>query len=85
MKQELHVKFSPGLSWQKQHSTRKLFFSNKLDLKKPVKCYIWSIGLYGAETWTLQTVELPGMFEMWLVLEMDGKFSWTDHVKTQKY
>jgi hypothetical protein len=25
--------------------------------KKPVKCYIWSIGLYGAETWTLWKVD----------------------------
>ena len=32
-------------------------FTSKLDLylrKKAVKCYIWSIALYGAETWTLQ-------------------------------
>jgi hypothetical protein len=31
-------------------------FTSKLDLelrKKLVKCYIWSIALYGAETWTL--------------------------------
>jgi len=30
-----------------------------LDLKlrkKPVKCYIWSIDLYGAETWMLRAV-----------------------------
>jgi hypothetical protein len=26
--------------------------------KKPVKCYIWSIALYGAETWTLRAVDL---------------------------
>ena len=25
--------------------------------KKLVKCYIWSIALYGAETWTLRTVD----------------------------
>ena len=25
--------------------------------KKPVKCYIWSITLYGAETWTLRAVD----------------------------
>jgi predicted HD phosphohydrolase len=25
--------------------------------KKLVKCYIWSIALYGAETWTLRKVE----------------------------
>jgi hypothetical protein len=24
---------------------------------KPVKCYIWSIALYGAETWKLRAVD----------------------------
>jgi hypothetical protein len=35
---------------------KKALFTSKLDLnlrKKLVKCYIWSIALYGAETWTL--------------------------------
>ena len=32
--------------------------------KKLVKCYIWSIALYGAEIWTLLAVD---------VLEKDGK------------
>jgi hypothetical protein len=35
-------------------------FIDKLDLnlrKKLVKCYIWSMALYGAETWTLWKVD----------------------------
>jgi len=35
-------------------------FTTTLDLvlrKKLVKCYIWSIALYGAETWTLRAVD----------------------------
>jgi len=39
---------------------RKTLFTSQLDLnlrKKLVKCYTWSIALYGAETWTLRTVE----------------------------
>jgi hypothetical protein len=35
-------------------------FTRKLDLnlrKKLVKCYIWSIALYGAGTWTLGKVD----------------------------
>ena len=35
-------------------------FTSTLDLelrKKLVKCYIWSIALYGAETWTLRAVD----------------------------
>jgi hypothetical protein len=33
----------------------KAFFTSKLDInlgKKLVKCYIWSIALYGVEAWT---------------------------------
>ena len=32
-------------------------FTSNLDLnlrKRPVRCYVWSIALYGAETWTLR-------------------------------
>jgi len=35
-------------------------FTSTLDLnfrKKLVKCYIWSIALYDAETWTIRTVD----------------------------
>jgi hypothetical protein len=38
---------------------KKTLCTSKLDLnlgKKLVKCYIWSIALYGAETWTLRKV-----------------------------
>ena len=38
---------------------RNLFIST-LDLelrKKIVKCYVWNIALYGAETWTLRAVD----------------------------
>jgi hypothetical protein len=35
--------------------------------KKLVKCYIWSIALYGAETWTIRAVAQKHLesFEMW--------------------
>jgi hypothetical protein len=39
---------------------KKKVFTCKLDLnsrKKLVKCYIWSITFYGAETWTLRKVD----------------------------
>jgi hypothetical protein len=38
----------------------KHLFTSNLDLnlrKKLVKCYIWSMALYGAETWTLRAVD----------------------------
>jgi hypothetical protein len=39
---------------------KKTLFTRILDSelrKKLVKCYIWSIALYGAETWTLQKLD----------------------------
>jgi hypothetical protein len=39
---------------------KRALFTSKMDLelrKKLAKCYIWSIALYGAETWTLQEVD----------------------------
>jgi hypothetical protein len=59
-----------------------------LDLKlrkKLVKFYIWSIALYGAETWTLQTVDQKHLesFEMWCWGRME-KISWTDHVRNKE-
>ena len=46
------------------------FFTSTLDLelrKELVKCYVWSIALYGAETWTLWAVDQKHLesFEMW--------------------
>ena len=45
-------------------------FTSTLDLelrKKLVKCYVWNIALYGAETWTLRVVDQKNLesFEMW--------------------
>jgi len=39
---------------------KKALFTSKLDLnlrKKLVKCYIWGMALYGAETWTLRAAD----------------------------
>ena len=45
---------------------KRTLFASTLHLelrKKLVKCYIWSIALYGAETWTLRAVsETSGKF-----------------------
>jgi hypothetical protein len=54
----------------KEAFNMKTLFTSKLDLnlrKKLVKCNIWSIALYGAETWTLRKVDQKYLesFEMW--------------------
>jgi len=50
--------------------------------KKLVKCYVWSITLCGAETWTLRALDQKHQesFEMWCWRRME-KISWTDHVR----
>ena len=66
---------------------RKTLFTSKLWLnlrKELVKCYIWSIVLYGAETWTLRNVDEKNVesIKMWCWRRME-KISWTDRVKNE--
>jgi len=53
--------------------------------KKLVKRYIWSITLYGAETWTLEAVDQKqlGSFLMWCWRRME-KISWSDRVRNEE-
>jgi len=67
---------------------KRALFTSTLDLelrKKPVKCYIWSIALHGAETWTLRAVDQKhlGSFEMWCWRRMEN-ISWTNHVRNEE-
>ena len=53
--------------------------------KKLIKCYIWSMALYGAETWTLRAADQKYMesFGMWCWRRME-KIGWTDHVRNEE-
>jgi len=67
---------------------KKTLFTRKLDLnlrKKLVKCYIWSMALYGAETWTLRASDEKHLesFEIWCWRRME-KISWTGHVRNEE-
>ena len=69
------------------NKTRALFTST-LDLefrKKLVKCYTWSIALYGAETGMLRAVDQKQLesFEMWCWRRIE-KISWTEHVRNEE-
>jgi hypothetical protein len=69
-------------------SKKKNIFTSKFDVnlrKKLVKCYIWSIALYGAETWTLRKADqkYPESFEMWCWRRLE-KISWTDRVRNEE-
>jgi hypothetical protein len=66
---------------------KKNIFTSKLELnlrKKLVKCYIWSIALYGAETWTVRKVDQKYLesFEMWCWRRME--INWTDRVRNEE-
>jgi hypothetical protein len=69
------------------NNKKKTLFTSKLDFnlrKKLVKCYIWSIALCGAETWTLRKVDQKYLesFELWCRRRME--ISWTDHVRNEE-
>jgi len=62
MMQNVNVELNSGLPLQKKtaFNKKKTFFTNKLELNfrnELVKCYIWSVAVYGAETWTLRKVD----------------------------
>ena len=47
--------------------------------------HIWSMALYGAETWTLRAADQKYLerFEMWCWRRME-KISWADHVRNEE-
>ena len=66
---------------------KRTLFTSTLDLvlrKKLVKCYVCSIALYGAVTWTFRAVDQKHLesFEMWCWWRME-KIIWTDHVRNK--
>ena len=64
-----------------------MFSTSDLEMrKKLVKCYIWSIALCGAETWTLRAVDQKHLesFEMWCWRRME-KISLIDHVRNEVF
>jgi len=67
---------------------KRILFTSTLGLelsKKILKCYVWSIALYGAETWTFRAVDQKHLeiFKMWCWRRME-KISWTDHVRNEE-
>jgi len=89
MIEDVLVKLNVGLLWLKlAFNNKRNLFTGTLDLelrKKLVKCYIWSISLYSAETWTLRAVDQKHLesVEMWYWRRME-KISWTDHVRNEE-
>nr|CAH7756553.1 unnamed protein product [Callosobruchus chinensis] len=64
---------------------KKILTNRNLHFKlryRMVKCYVWSVLLYGAEAWTLKAAAINRIeaFEMWTLRWM-LKISWTEHVR----
>ena len=58
----------------------------KLSLKKRlIKTLIWSLVLYGSETWTMQKADITRLeaFEIWLWRKI-LKVKWTKHKTNEK-
>jgi hypothetical protein len=73
---------------QAAFNKKRALFTGTMDLtsrKNLLNCYIWSIGLYGAENWTLLAVDQKNFesFKMWCWRRME-KISWTDHVRNEE-
>ena len=89
MMEDVLVKLNPGLPWQKLHSRRRRIFYQHIGLKFEEETskmlHIWSMALYGAETWTLRAADKKYLesFELWCWRRME-KISWTDHVRNEE-
>ena len=53
-------------------------------IRNLLKCYIWCIVLYGAETWTVWKVDPKylGSYEVWCWRRLE-KISWTDRERNK--
>ena len=49
------------------------------------KCYVWSVLLYGCESWVIRRIEEKYLesFEMWLWRRME-RIKWTDRVRNEE-
>ena len=52
---------------------------------KTIKAVVWSVALYGSETWTMRKNEIDRLraFEMWILRRME-KISWKDKVTNEQ-
>jgi len=63
---------------------KKILEISKLDLNlrnRLVKCYIWSVDLFGVETYTLRNIDLKCFEICWRRVE---KISWTDRLRNEE-
>ena len=69
-----------------ERERRTLIGKLRMELKKRfVKSFIWSVALYGSETWTIKAADKKHLeaFEMWIWKRM-LKISWRDHMTNEE-
>jgi hypothetical protein len=84
--QDAHVKLNPALPWQNSIVEENDFFRQQILLnlrEKLVKCYTWSIALYGGENGTLRKVGKRYLESFGLWCRRRVKISWTDCVRNE--
>ncbi|KAI5640823.1 hypothetical protein NE865_06931 [Phthorimaea operculella] len=81
------IKCRIGMAKQAFHSKKSIFTSSMpMNIRKRfIKTYIWSIALYGCETWTMTQRDRERLeaFEMWGWRRMQ-KIKWTDKVTNEE-
>lgn len=68
--------------WRSTLTDRRLFLKTRL---RVLECYVWSILLYGSETWTLSVAMMNRIeaFEMWCYRKM-LKIEWSTHTSNEE-
>ena len=71
-------------AFNKRRELMRRSFNQELK-KRMVKCLVWSVVLYGAETWTIRQEDLKRLqaFEMWIWRRME-RISWTEHISNEE-
>ncbi|KAI5751137.1 hypothetical protein M8J77_004668 [Diaphorina citri] len=82
------IKSRTGMAKSSYKKVRNLLTARKIPVSLRVrfaKCYVWSVLLYGCESWIIRRREEKYLesFEMWLWRRMEG-VKWTDKVRNEE-
>ncbi|XP_055388393.1 uncharacterized protein LOC129616943 [Condylostylus longicornis] len=82
IKRRIEMARGASLNYQKVLTNRSINIELRLRF---MRCYIWSVLMYGAETWTLKVSSMNKIeaFEMWVYRRM-LKISWTERVSNSE-
>ena len=84
---EAEIKTRIAMGKEAFNKKRKVLCSSMdLELRKRlVKCYVWSVMLYGCETWTMgrKDKDRINAFEMWVWRRLE-RVKWVDKVRNEE-